>query len=164
MWTALTEPLRGKTSLWKVIWIYGFGVSVVYTVWAGSLCRKRRLASVSSTLLTSPWYCSVCGCFGSAPITLTFPSAGRLLRIVVVAGLLTIPLECCIPIRNPEVFDALLTSACLRAAVTPDPIAPRALRYCALGGDYLTAQAAAQAHRWCPRQYARQRQRKTPNG
>jgi hypothetical protein len=33
MWPdALAEPLRGKTSLWKVIWIYGFGASVVYTL------------------------------------------------------------------------------------------------------------------------------------
>ena len=33
MWpNVLAEPLRGKTSLWKVVWIYGFGASVVYTL------------------------------------------------------------------------------------------------------------------------------------
>jgi len=33
MWSRIiADPLRGRTPLWKVIWIYGFGVSVIYTL------------------------------------------------------------------------------------------------------------------------------------
>ncbi len=102
MWSALTDPLRGKTSLWKVIWIYGFGVSVVYTVLGLIVVPETpvgigvyillglALGIVQSAML---WKCA----YNSR-----FPSAGKLLRIVAVAGLLTIPLMLYILFNHPE--------------------------------------------------------------
>jgi L-lactate permease len=99
---AFTDPLRGKTALWKVIWIYGFAASIVYTVLGWILVPETptgigiyvvlglALGVVQSVML---WKCA----YNSR-----FPGAGRLLRIVVVAGLLTIPLMLYVLFRNPE--------------------------------------------------------------
>ncbi len=102
MWSALIEPLRGKTSLWKVIWIYGFGVSVVYTVLGGLFVPETAfgigaylLVGVALGLVQSVmlWRCA----YNSR-----FPGAGRLLRILVVIGLLATPLMLYILFRHPE--------------------------------------------------------------
>ena len=102
MWSALTDPIRGKTPLWKVIWVYGFGVSVVYTVLGMILVPETpvgigvyillglALGIVQSVML---WKCA----YNSR-----YPSAGKLLRIVAVAGLLVIPLMLYVLFKNPE--------------------------------------------------------------
>jgi hypothetical protein len=103
MWTrALLEPLNGKTPLWKVVWIYGFGVSVLYSVFGLVLAPETPLAIgiygfiglalgvVQSLML---WKCA----YNSR-----FPSAGRVLRIAVVAGLLLLPLMLYVLVRYPE--------------------------------------------------------------
>jgi hypothetical protein len=105
MWpNALTEPLRGKTSLWKVIWIYGFGASVIYTLLGWIFAPETplgitlyflfgvALGIVQSVML---WQCA----YNSK-----FPAAGRLLRVVVVVGLLMIPLMLYVLFRHPEAF------------------------------------------------------------
>jgi len=102
MWSALSDPMRGKTPLWKVIWVYGFGVSVVYTVLGMILVPETpvgigvyillglALGIVQSVML---WKCA----YNSR-----YPSTGKLLRIVAVAGLLAIPLMLYVLIKNPE--------------------------------------------------------------
>ena len=103
MWTqALLEPLRGKTPLWKVIWIYGFGVSILYTVFGAIFAPETpvgigiysfvglALGIVQSLML---WKCA----YNSR-----FPASGRLLRIAVVAGLLLLPLMLYMLFRYPE--------------------------------------------------------------
>jgi hypothetical protein len=99
---ALTDPLRGKTSLWKVIWIYGFGTSVVYTALGGIFVPETpigigvyvfiglALGIVQSIML---WKCA----YNSR-----FPAAGRILRAVVVVGLLMIPLMLYVLFSHPE--------------------------------------------------------------
>jgi hypothetical protein len=104
MWTALTEPLRGKTSLRKVIWIYGFGVSVVYTVLGWILVPETPIGISVYTLLGLALGIVQSAMLWKCAYNSRFPSAGRLLRIVVVAGLLTIPLMLYVLIRNPEVL------------------------------------------------------------
>jgi hypothetical protein len=103
MWPqALTDPLRGKTSLWKVIWIYGFTASVVYTVLGWLFVPETptgigvyvlaglALGIVQSVML---WKCA----YNSR-----YPAAGRLLRLVVLVGLLTIPLMLYVLFTHPE--------------------------------------------------------------
>ena len=105
MWpNALAEPLRGKTSLWKVIWIYGFGASVVYTLLGWMFVPETpfgttvyflfglALGILQSVML---WQCA----YNSR-----FHAAGRLLRGVVVVGLLTVPLMLYVLFRHPEVL------------------------------------------------------------
>jgi hypothetical protein len=103
MWPdALTEPLRGKTSLWKVIWIYGFAASAIYTLLGWIFAPETpfgitiyflfglALGILQSVML---WQCA----YNSR-----FPAAGRLLRGVVVVGLLTVPLMLYVLFRHPE--------------------------------------------------------------
>jgi hypothetical protein len=103
MWSqALTDPLRGKTALRKVIWIYGFGASIVYTVLGWIFVPETpagisvyfllglALGIVQSVML---WKCA----YNSR-----FPTAGRLLRVLVVVGLLTVPLMLYVLINHPE--------------------------------------------------------------
>ncbi len=102
MWSPHTDPIRGKTPLWKVIWVYGFGVSVVYTVLGMILVPETpvgigvyillglALGIVQSVML---WKCA----YNSR-----YPSAGKLLRIEAVAGLLVIPLMLYVLFKNPE--------------------------------------------------------------
>ena len=103
MWTqSLIDPLRGKTALWKVIWIYGFGVSMVYTVLGWIFVPETpagigiyfllglALGIVQSVML---WKCA----YNSK-----FPAAGRLLRLLVVLGLLAVPLMLYVLVNHPE--------------------------------------------------------------
>ena len=105
MWpNALTEPLRGKTSLRKVIWIYGFGASVIYMLLGWIFAPKTpssitlyflfglALGILQSVML---WQCA----YNSR-----FPAAGSLLRGVVVVGLLMVPLMLYVLFRHPEVL------------------------------------------------------------
>lgn len=102
--SALTEPLRGKTSLWKVIWIYGFGASVIYMLLGWIFAPETPLSitlyflfGLALGILQSVmlWQCA----YNSK-----FPAAGRLLRGVVVVGLLMVPLLVYVLFRHPEVL------------------------------------------------------------
>lgn len=106
MWSqALTDPLRGKTPLWKVIWIYGVGVSIVYTVLGWIFVPETpagigiyfllglALGIVQSVML---WKCA----YNSK-----FPTAGRLLRLLVVLGLLAVPLMLYVFVNRPEALE-----------------------------------------------------------
>jgi hypothetical protein len=103
MWPQLlSDPLRGKTPLWKIIWLYGFGVSFVYTLLGWIFAPETplgigvyflfglALGVVQSVML---WQCAS---------NSRFPAAGRLLRGAVVVGLLTVPLMLYIIFRHPE--------------------------------------------------------------
>ena|SRR5579862_6359104 len=105
MWLKLlAEPLRGSTSLWKVIWIYGLGASVVYTLLGWVLAPQTpvsvglyfmvglALGIVQSVML---WQCA----YNSR-----FPGAGRLLRLIVVIGLLLLPVMLYVLFRHPQVL------------------------------------------------------------
>jgi len=105
MWLKLlAEPLRGRTSLWKVIWIYGLGASVVYTLLGWVLAPQTpvsvglyfmvglALGIVQSVML---WQCA----YNSR-----FPGAGRLLRLIVVIGLLLLPVMLYVLFRHPQVL------------------------------------------------------------
>lgn len=103
MWLKwLAEPLRGRTSLWQVIWIYGLGASILYTLLGWVLAPETpvgiglyfigglALGVVQSVML---WQCA----YNSR-----FPAAGRLLRVMVVIGLLMLPLMLYVLFRHPE--------------------------------------------------------------
>src|SRR6202163_1283369 len=103
MWPdALTEPLRGKTSLWKVIWIYGFGASVIYTLLGWIFAPETpfgitlyflfglALGVLQSVMLWQSAYNS------------RVPAGGRLLRGVGVRGLLMVALMLYVLFRQPE--------------------------------------------------------------
>ena len=102
MWSSLTEALRGKAPLWKVIWIYGFGASVVYTVLGGILVPETPIGIAVYVLLglllgvvqsVMLWKCA----YNSR-----FPAAGRWLRILIIAGLVALPLMLYVVLKNPE--------------------------------------------------------------
>jgi hypothetical protein len=114
MWPkALADPLHGKTSLWKVIWIYGFGASVVYTLLGWMFEPETPFAITVHFLLglalgilqsVMLWQCA----YNSR-----FPAAGRLLRGVVVVGLLDCSWSrcCCMWYSDTRKRWCLLTSA-----------------------------------------------------
>ncbi len=93
MWSRmLTEPLQGKTPLWKVFWVYGVAVSIAYSL-LGLLLDP--LNTISMGLYTAfgialgvvqsimMWQCAFNG---------RSRAVGRLVRISVVIGLIAIPL------------------------------------------------------------------------
>jgi hypothetical protein len=98
----LTDPLRGKTSLRRVIWLYGFGASIVYSVMGLIFVPETPLSIgvyvlfglalgiVQSVML---WKCA----YNSR-----FPATGKLIRVVAVAGLLTVPLVLYVLFNHPE--------------------------------------------------------------
>jgi len=103
MWRYLTDPLRGHTPLWKVIWIYGFGASVVYSLLEPLFSSLRglyfvlglALGVVQSVML---WQCSY---------NAKSPAYGRLLRVLVVIGALLLPLMLYVVWKHPELMDLL---------------------------------------------------------
>jgi hypothetical protein len=93
MWQRyLIDPLRGRTPLWQVIWIYGFGVSVLYALLEPLFAPSTRLGNgvywalgivigiVQSVML---WQCA----YNSSR-----PGYGRVLRVLVVVAALLFPL------------------------------------------------------------------------
>jgi hypothetical protein len=88
----LTDPLQGKTPLWKVFWVYGVAVSIGYS-FLGLLLDP--LNSTSIGLYTAiglglgvvqsimMWQCAFNG---------KSRAVGRLVRASVVIGLISIPL------------------------------------------------------------------------
>ena len=101
MWSALTDPLRGKTSLWKVIWIYGFGVSVVYSV-LGLLVPETPLGIGVYVLLGLLLGVVQSAMLWKCAYNSKFPAAGRWLRIMVIVGLVAMPLMLYVVFKNPE--------------------------------------------------------------
>ena len=100
----LTDPLKGKTPLWQVIWIYGFGVSLVCLLVEPLFVGSRLahglyyalslvIAIVQSVML---WQCSY---------NARSPTYGRFLRVVVVIGLLLIPYLLYLVWSHPELAE-----------------------------------------------------------
>jgi hypothetical protein len=101
MWRYLSEPLHGRTPLWKVIWIYGFGASVAYLL-LEPLFPSSHLGKgvyyalgivVSIVQAVMLWQCSY---------NARFPLYGRFLRVLVVLGVLMIPLALYVLWKHPE--------------------------------------------------------------
>ena len=106
MWDRyITEPLRGHTPLWKVIWIQGVGASVVYALLGTLLVPDTRRATavyllgglligaVQSVML---WQCAYNG---------RSRAAGTLLRVVVLIGAVLMPLALYLWWTHPELAD-----------------------------------------------------------
>jgi hypothetical protein len=102
MWQRyLIDPLRGRTPLWQVIWIYGFGASVVYAL-LEPLFSTTRLGNgvywalgtiigiVQSVML---WQCA----YNSRR-----PGYGRVLRVLVVLAALLVPFTLYFIWSHPE--------------------------------------------------------------
>ena len=100
----LTDPLKGKTPLWQVIWIYGFGVSLVCLLVEPLFVGSRLahglyyalslvIAIVQSVML---WQCA----FNSK-----HPRYGYVLRLFVVLGALLIPLLLYVLWSRPELAE-----------------------------------------------------------
>ena len=107
MWSAFTDPLRGKTALWKVIWIYGFGVSVLYTVLGGILVPETPLGIGVYVLLGLLLGIVQSAMLYQCAYNSRFPAAGRWLRIMVIAGLVAMPLLLYVVFKNPESLTAI---------------------------------------------------------
>ena len=103
MWPqVLTDPLRGKTSLWRVIWIYGFGATLVYSLLGWILAPETSLGVAIYFLLglalgilqsVMLWQCA----FNTRSRVF-----GRLLRAAVVIGLLMVPVMLYVVFKYPE--------------------------------------------------------------
>jgi hypothetical protein len=107
MWQRyLIDPLRGRTPLWKVIWIYGFGVTI-------ALLLAEPLFT-GSRLLHGLYYAfgTVVGILQSVMLWRCSYNAksrayGAFLRIVVVVGILMIPLVLYTLWRHPEIMELI---------------------------------------------------------
>jgi hypothetical protein len=105
MWSrALTDPLRGKTPLWKVIWIYGFGVSIAYTVLGWAFVPATPAAIGLYSLLGLAIGIVQSAMLWKCAYNSKFRSVGRLLRVFVVVGLLIIPLMLYVLLNHPDVL------------------------------------------------------------
>ncbi len=105
MWQRyLSDPLRGRTPLWQVIWIYGFGVSILYALLAPLFPATRAgigvylalgliIGIVQSVML---WQCA----YNSKS-----PRYGRLLRFLIVVAALMIPLMLYFVWSHPELAE-----------------------------------------------------------
>lgn len=103
MWSRLImDPLRGKTPVWKVIWIYCVGVSIVYTILGLAFVPETPTAIGIYTVLGLAlgvvqsfmlWKCANNTRFRIVP---------RLLRIVVIVGLVLIVLTIYVLYTHPE--------------------------------------------------------------
>jgi hypothetical protein len=105
MWQRyLIDPLLGRTPLWQVIWLYGFGVSIVYGLLA-PLFPSTRLGMgvylsigllvgiVQSVML---WQCA----YNSRS-----PRYGHVLRLLVVVGALLVALMLYVVWSHPELAE-----------------------------------------------------------
>ncbi len=105
MWRYLTDPLKGKTPLWKVIWVYGFGVSLVFGLLEPVFGAGGRGAYFALGLLIGivqsvmVWQCA----YNSR-----YRRYGHVLRVLVVIGLLLIPLVLYALWKHPELAELSL--------------------------------------------------------
>jgi hypothetical protein len=105
MWKRyLSDPLAGRTPLWKVIWVYGFGVSIVYLLIEPLFTGSRLahglyyalglvIAILQSVML---WQCSY---------NAKSPMYGRFLRVLVVLSALLIPYLLYLVWSHPELAE-----------------------------------------------------------
>jgi hypothetical protein len=103
MWSRiLTDPLRGKTPLWRVIWIYGLGASIVYTVLGWAFVPQTPVAIGVYFLLGLALGIVQSAMLWKCAYNSRFRTVGSLLRVCVVIGLLAIPLMLYVLFNNPE--------------------------------------------------------------
>jgi hypothetical protein len=106
MWNQyVIEPLRGRTPLWKVIWIQGVGASVIYALLGTVFVPDTRpataayllggliIGAVQSVML---WQCAYNG---------RSRAAGTFLRGVVLVGAVLMPLALYLWWTHPELAD-----------------------------------------------------------
>jgi hypothetical protein len=105
MTLSIWEPLQGRTPLWKVVWVYGFAVSLAYAAVGLVLPLENTGVSWTYTLggllitlyqLIGLWRCA----FNSRSRVW-----GVLVRISVVASLLLIPVGIYLFATQPTLFD-----------------------------------------------------------
>jgi len=105
MTSSIWEPLQGRTPLWKVVWVYGFAVSLAYAGVGLVLPLENAGVSWTYTLigllitlyqLIALWRCA----FNSRS-----RAWGVLVRISVVASLLLIPVGIYLFATQPTLFD-----------------------------------------------------------
>jgi hypothetical protein len=101
----LWEPLQGRTPLWKVVWVYGFAVSLAYALIGFALPVENAVVSWAYMLiglliglyqLIALWKCAF-NCRSRA--------WGVLVRISVIASLALIPICIYLFAMQPELFD-----------------------------------------------------------
>jgi hypothetical protein len=99
------EPLQGRTPLWRVVWVYGFAVSLAYALVGFALPLQNAVVSWAYMLigvliglyqLVALWKCAF-NCRSRA--------LGVLVRISVIASLLFIPVCIYLFVMQPELFD-----------------------------------------------------------
>jgi hypothetical protein len=102
---SIWEPLQGRTPLWKVVWVYGFAVSLAYALLAFVLPLENPVVARVYTLiglliglyqLVGLWKCAF-NCRSRA--------WGLLVRISVIASLLFIPVCIYLFATQPALFD-----------------------------------------------------------
>ena len=105
MTSSIWEPLQGRTPLWKVVWVYGFAVSLAYAGVGLVLPLENAGVSWTYTLfgllltlyqLIGLWRCA----FNSRS-----RAWGVLVRISVIASLALIPICVYLFVMQPELFD-----------------------------------------------------------
>ncbi|MBS0579462.1 MAG: hypothetical protein JSR36_09380 [Proteobacteria bacterium] len=106
MWKQyVTEPMRGRTPLWRVIWIQGFGVSLLYALLGAAFVPRGRTAAAAYLLVglligavqsVMLWQCAYNG---------RSRATGTLLRTAVLLGALLMPLAAYLWWRHPELAD-----------------------------------------------------------
>jgi hypothetical protein len=106
MWRSFfLDPLHGRTALWRVIWIQGFGVSVVYALLGSVFVPSTRTATgaylfggLALGLLQSVmlWQCAYNG---------RSRRAGTVLRVLVLLGALLMPLVLYLWWRHPKLAE-----------------------------------------------------------
>jgi len=101
MWLRyLTDPLQGKSPLWQVIWVYGFAVSLAYLLIEPLFLASNLIHGVYYALgivitvaqSVMLWRCSY---------NARSPTYGRLLRVLVVAGVVMLLLLVYLLWRDP---------------------------------------------------------------
>jgi hypothetical protein len=99
----LTDPLAGKTSLGRAVWLYGFGGSLVYSVIG--LLFPETTAGLTVYLLLG----LAVGVLQSVILWRCAPNsrsafAGRLVRAAVVVGLILMPIMAYLLLTNPDML------------------------------------------------------------
>jgi hypothetical protein len=107
MWQRLVmDPLRGRTPLWKVIWIYGFGVTAILLLVEPLFLGSRLVHGIYYAIGTVVgilqsvmlWQCSY---------NAKSRAYGAFLRVLVVLCLLMIPLVLYVLWSHPEITEML---------------------------------------------------------
>ena len=106
MWRFLTDPLRGRWPLGRAVWIYGFGLSIVYLFIEPLFTHSSRahgvyyalglvIAIVQSVII---WRCSY---------NAKSPGYGRFLRALIVVGAVMTVLVLYMLWRDPDLRSLL---------------------------------------------------------